>query len=76
MYILMQPAEVEEHFSIFKGLLEDDQEIGAVVLDLDINMNYIKLMRASVYLKRPDVLFLVGITDNKIPLLGNVMLGK
>lgn len=76
MYILMQPAEVEEHISTFKGLLEDDPEIGAVVLELDINMNYTKLMRASVYLKRPDVLFLVGITDNKIPLFGNAMLGK
>lgn len=48
--------------------LIDDLEVGAVTVDLDVNINFIKLMKAITYLRRPDVLFLAGATDIKVPL--------
>ena len=37
-----------------------DQEVGAVVIDMDANINYIKMMKAVLHLKEPECLFVVG----------------
>lgn len=75
-----QPLKIHESFNVLVQELEDDLEIGAVTVDLDVNINFIKMMKAITYLKRPEVLFLAGATDVKIPLtdgqdiLGNISL--
>lgn len=43
---------------------------------MDVNLNFIKLMKASIYMNRPEVIFLVGATDNKIPTGKLTVLGK
>lgn len=48
-----------------------------MTVDLDVNINFIKIMKAITYLKRPDVLFLAGATDVKIALTdGQEILGN
>lgn len=69
------PTEVDEKIEKLSELLTDDEDVGAVVLEADININYLKLIKASIYLKRPEVLFLVGINDCKIPIGGSMILG-
>jgi len=34
--------------------------VGAVVIDMDANINYIKMMKAVLHLKEPECLFVVG----------------
>jgi len=48
-------------------LLKLDQEVGAVVIDLDANVNYIKMMKAVLHLKDPECLFVVGGNDVFVP---------
>jgi len=40
-----------------------DQEVGAVVIDVDANINYIKMMKAVLHLKDPECMFVVGGND-------------
>lgn len=47
--------------------LVDDEDIGAVILDSDYRCNLGKIYRASNYLRRPEVLFIVGATDVYVP---------
>lgn len=42
----------------------DNPNIGAVICDYDINLNYTKILKATVYLKRKEVLFLGGPTES------------
>lgn len=44
-----------------------DEEVGAVVIDFDMNINFIKMMKAVFHLKNPDCLFVVGGTDVRVP---------
>jgi ribonucleotide monophosphatase NagD (HAD superfamily) len=44
-----------------------DQEVGAVVVDLDANINYIKIMKAVLHLRDPECLFVVGGGDVWVP---------
>jgi len=37
--------------------------VGAVVIDVDANINYIKMMKAVLHLKDPECLFVVGGLD-------------
>ena len=41
--------------------------MGAVVIDLDANINYIKMMKAVLHLKNPECLFIVGGNDVFVP---------
>ena len=44
-----------------------DHNVSAVVIDFDVNINYAKLTKAMVHLRKPDCLFVVGTPDMKIP---------
>lgn len=41
--------------------------MGAVVIDLDANINYIKMMKAVLHLREPECLFVVGGNDEFVP---------
>ncbi|KAJ9591069.1 hypothetical protein L9F63_027723 [Diploptera punctata] len=45
-----------------------DHNVGAVIVDFDVNINYAKLTKASIHLRKPDCLFLAGACDMKVPL--------
>lgn len=47
-------------------------DVGAVIVDLDININYAKLCRAQLLLSNSNVLFLFGSTDPKVPVAKNI----
>ncbi|CAH0564330.1 unnamed protein product [Brassicogethes aeneus] len=47
--------------------LKDNPNVGAVIVELDVNLNYINLMLASIYLKRKDVILLNGGSDKICP---------
>ena len=40
-----------------------DQDVGAVVMDLDASITYIKMMKAVLHLRDPECLFVVGGND-------------
>lgn len=60
------PYEIEESFAEVIRLSQDNENVGAVVVDVDININYQKLLKCATYLRRPEVLFITGATDTKI----------
>ena len=41
--------------------------MGAVVVDMDPNINYIKMMKAVLHLRDPECLFVVGANDVFVP---------
>jgi hypothetical protein len=41
--------------------------VGAVVIDFDLNINYIKMMKAVLHLRNPECLFVVGGNDVFVP---------
>ena len=47
--------------------LKPDPEIGAVVVGLDVNLNYKKLAKAHIYLSNPNVLFVATNLDSTFP---------
>ncbi|XP_034238669.1 4-nitrophenylphosphatase-like [Thrips palmi] len=62
-------ALVDENISRCVEQIDLDPEVGAVVLDVDVNIRYIDLCSAASILKsRPQCLFLVGATDTLFPL--------
>jgi phosphoglycolate/pyridoxal phosphate phosphatase family enzyme len=60
-----QAVKSAEEFK--EELLKLDQEVGAVVIDLDANINYIKMMKAVLHLREPECLFVVGGNDEFVP---------
>lgn len=53
-----------------------DENIGGVLVEFDINVNYIKLQKAVTYLKRKECLFIAGGGDAKLPLKpGSYLIG-
>ncbi|XP_022902309.2 uncharacterized protein [Onthophagus taurus] len=72
--ILQSLNEIEENAQTMSDNLIDDKNIGAVIVDIDINLTYLKLQKACVYLKRNDVLFMTGGSDCKIPFYNNITL--
>ncbi|XP_055609076.1 uncharacterized protein LOC129756280 isoform X2 [Uranotaenia lowii] len=66
--VLTGPAEpMSESFHVILPATRDKQPVKAVIIDSDVNVNNLKLMRAEAYLKRdPDCLFLAGATDYEI----------
>ncbi|XP_044262716.1 4-nitrophenylphosphatase-like [Tribolium madens] len=54
-----EPGVIPESVSkFFDFSLVDDCNIGAVVCDTDVNLNYLQLQKAGTYLKRSDTLFI------------------
>jgi hypothetical protein len=59
--VFVQPDHALKSAEGFKEeLLKLDQEVGAVVVDFDPNINYIKMMKAVLHLRDPVCLFVVG----------------
>ncbi|XP_077297347.1 uncharacterized protein LOC143919041 [Arctopsyche grandis] len=57
----------EEDLSKLLAHAKDDPSIGAIYVDMDININYIKILKAVSALRRDDVLYLVGAFDKIVP---------
>jgi len=69
------PDKIEESYAdLVKHTQDDNTDIGAVVVDLDLNLNYYKLLKALVYLQRPEVLFITSVTDKSFTLGMNTVL--
>ncbi|RZC42463.1 Hydrolase 6 domain containing protein, partial [Asbolus verrucosus] len=61
------PNSMEESLLKFLELcVADNEQVGAVVVDVDVNINYLKLQKAATYLMRPDVIFITGGSDTKL----------
>ncbi|XP_044255667.1 phosphoglycolate phosphatase 2-like isoform X2 [Tribolium madens] len=45
-----------------------NENIGAVITDVDLNLNYSNLQKAATLLKRPQVIFLMGAMDVEVPI--------
>lgn len=54
--------------------LKENSPVRAVVMDSDLNINYVKLLRAIRYLKDPNCLFIVCGTENEIPYLDDLII--
>lgn len=76
-YTKFQPDRIDETIqALVKNAITDNENIGAVIADADINLNYVRLQKAATYLKRPEVIFITGATDTKVPVgLNNVLIG-
>ena len=67
-FVFVQPDHAVKTTEEFKEEVQKlDQEVGAVVLDLDANINYIKMMKAVLHLRDPECLFVVGGNDTFVP---------
>ncbi|KAG8224013.1 hypothetical protein J437_LFUL001090 [Ladona fulva] len=70
--VYKEPAALSEPgiMQLVEAVSSLDPEVGAVVMDLDVNISYIKMMKAVAYLKDPNCLFLVTATEYKLPFYG------
>lgn len=58
---------MEDNLPTMIRTVHDQKKINAVVIDVDFNLSYAKLLRAEFYVKlQPDCLFIKGLTDKKI----------
>jgi len=71
-----EPYPQEERFqAVIDVIQKDADQIGAVISDCDININYIEITKASnVLAKNPDCMFFVGATEKKLPLSRGITL--
>ncbi|XP_044736958.1 phosphoglycolate phosphatase 1A, chloroplastic-like [Chrysoperla carnea] len=71
---LSKENEVIKSWADLNKLLPElhNTDVGAVIVDLDVNINYAKLCRAQLLLSNSNVLFLFGSADPKIPVAKNV----
>ncbi|KAK5641514.1 hypothetical protein RI129_010061 [Pyrocoelia pectoralis] len=58
--------ESVDSIEAIQEFVDDDVKVGAVICDYDIYLSNIKLIRATIFLRRPDVLFFAGATDRRI----------
>ncbi|KAL0879950.1 hypothetical protein ABMA27_002464 [Loxostege sticticalis] len=66
--IVEGPLVSPDFYQEYLQYLEDDPEVGAVVIDADFKVNLAKLYKATTYLRRPEVIFLNGATDRYVPM--------
>lgn len=67
----------DEKFSSMWKSIKDDQPVGAVVIDTDVNLAASKLIRAQLYLmNNPECLFVVGTTDMLLTLGKTTLIGS
>ncbi|KAJ3657394.1 hypothetical protein Zmor_009201 [Zophobas morio] len=71
------PLEIKETFhALAAASTEDDGSVGAVVADIDLNVNYVNLQKAVTFLKRPEVIFIRGTGDARFGVgLDRVVMG-
>lgn len=67
---------IEESFIEYLKHLEDNLKVGCVIIDWDFNVTHLKLLKASIYLKRDDVLYLTGGLTDKIRVYDKTCFGK
>lgn len=71
--VFVQPDHAVQTIPDFRKEIHDlDEDVGAVVIDFDMNINYIKLMKAVLHLRDPDCFFIVGGLDVQIPVKDNL----
>ncbi|KAH8287720.1 hypothetical protein KR054_011848, partial [Drosophila jambulina] len=58
---------IEESFESLAKHIFDKEPVRAVVIDVDFNLSSPKLLRAHMYLRRPECLLLIGATDRLLP---------
>ncbi|XP_022916959.1 uncharacterized protein [Onthophagus taurus] len=69
------PPQVEhESKAIVSAIFGLDDDVGAVIMDVDVNMNFIKLQRAILHLNDPQVLYMTAALDDMITIAKNVTL--
>ncbi|KAF2896186.1 hypothetical protein ILUMI_09989 [Ignelater luminosus] len=67
------PDKIEENpEGTLAEILKYKPDIGAVILDIDLNLDFVRLSEAAVHLKRPDVIFMIGGTDKNIPITSDL----
>ncbi|KAK5644066.1 hypothetical protein RI129_007911 [Pyrocoelia pectoralis] len=66
---------VEESIDSVVSQAVDDTSVGAVICDFDMNINFVKLLKAVTYLRRPEVFFFTGPTDERVMVRGTVVIG-
>ncbi|KAI5816952.1 HAD-like domain-containing protein [Pyronema omphalodes] len=66
---------IEEDTQDMQADVQDDLEVGVVLVGLDRGINYRKLARAYRYLQREDVVFLATNIDSTFPAKGGLMPG-
>ncbi|XP_069675097.1 glycerol-3-phosphate phosphatase-like isoform X1 [Periplaneta americana] len=54
--------------NVQEEIMKMDRDVGAVVIDFDNNINYIKMTKALFHLKRPNCLFVAGAKDLVVPI--------
>lgn len=59
---------IEESVPSLLSHINDDENIGAVLVEFDFNVNYIKLQKAATYLNRKECLFIAGAGDARVPI--------
>ncbi|XP_055383168.1 uncharacterized protein LOC129613215 [Condylostylus longicornis] len=60
--------KIYENVQQFANDLPVKDEVGAVIFDIDLNLNVTKLDRANKYLQDPNCIFMVGACDAVMPL--------
>lgn len=63
---------VPESFTKVVKLIRAPEPVKAVIVDVDFNISHPKVARAAFFLNKPDVLFMTGATDLKLPLGKNL----
>jgi hypothetical protein len=76
--MFVQPDYAVQTIADLANELQDlDAEVRAVVIDFDMNINFIKMMKAVFHLRNPDCLFVVGGMDVHVPTQNDVsIMGK
>ncbi|KAG4078050.1 hypothetical protein HA402_002101 [Bradysia odoriphaga] len=62
------PHEKIEDFATLWKAVKDDNPVKAVIIDSDFNVSSTILIRAEIYLKNPECLFIAGTTDMMLPI--------
>ncbi|KAF2898597.1 hypothetical protein ILUMI_07573 [Ignelater luminosus] len=65
------PDKMEDSRAGIRTFAKINPNIGAVIVDADLNLNFPKIFKAATHLKRPDVIFMTGATDRRIPVGAN-----
>ncbi|XP_017853108.1 pyridoxal phosphate phosphatase [Drosophila busckii] len=65
-------GRIEDDFESLVSRLFDVQPVRAVVFDMDLNLNAVKMQRAYLYLRQPDCQLFTCATDHKLPFIKDI----